>query len=186
MDKLFIIAQCVSLVCVILAIIGIQFKSKTKILLVFVIIDLLYIAVYILLKKNTGAILVGMAMIKSLIFYFYSLKNKKPSVFILILLQVTNISVVILFWTWWVDLLLLAAILIATHTTWQNNMTVLRSGQIASKMLAISYNAFAGAYVAIAADLIIAIFTFISLYRYDIKKQKCTDDSCKRITMILK
>ena len=145
----------------------------------------IYCGVYFA-QKNTGAILVGMAMIKSLIFYFYSLKNKKPSVFVLILLQVTNISVVILFWTWWVDLLLLAAILIATHTTWQNNMTVLRSGQISSKMLAISYNAFAGAYVAIAADLIIAIFTFISLYRYDIKKQKCTEDSCKKITMILK
>lgn len=186
MDLLFIIAQCVSLVCVILAIIGIQFKSKTKILLVFVIIDLLYIVVYILLKKNTGAILVGMAMIKSLIFYFYSLKNKKPNLIVLILLQVINVSVVIIFWTWWADLLLMSAILIATYTTWQNNMTILRSGQIMSKMLSIVYNIFAGAYVAIAADLIIAIFTFISIYRYDIKKQKCTDDSCEKISMILK
>lgn len=164
----FYIAQIVSVVTVITTAIGILQKEKYKTMLCFTIANISIMTTYFLLGRYLSIILVGMACLRTFVYYAFAVKNKQPNGYIMASFQVVCVITSILLWEDYLDLLMLINLGLLTYTTWQDNMKVLRVGYIISSILLFVYNILVHAYVGAVSELIMFIASFVSFIRYDV------------------
>ena len=81
----FYLAQGISIITGVLAIILMQFKNMKMILLFQIIVNLLAGVNYLLLGGDTGAIVSVIAIIQSVVMFLYSRKKKAPQRFVIII-----------------------------------------------------------------------------------------------------
>lgn len=172
---MFIIAQLIGLIIVILSLIGLQQKSGEKFLFYQIIISILYVLQYLLLGAITGALICTIAIIRCIIFWKYKKENKKTPIYFLILFIILSIISSIITSTSIFDYILTIGTIIFTYALWQDNMKIMRAGSIICVLSYIVYNLIFKAYTAIILDAIDFFNLSVAIYKNDIKKQKITN-----------
>ena len=84
-ETAYLIAQLVSIVTGVLAIILMQLKNMKTILLFQIIVNLLAASNYLLLGGDTGALVSALAIIQSVVMFLYSRKKVKPHTVVVVL-----------------------------------------------------------------------------------------------------
>lgn len=174
---MFIIAQIIGLIIVILSLIGLQQKSGERFLFYQISINLLYIIQYILLGAITGAVICVISTIRCIIFWKYKKESKKTPIYFLILFILLSIISSIITSTSIFDYILTIGTIIFTYALWQDNMRIMRAGSIVSVITYIVYNLIFRAYTAMILDGIDFFNLSIAIYKNDIKNKKLTNNS---------
>lgn len=172
---MFIIAQLIGLIIVILSLIGFQQKNGEKFLFYQIIISILYVLQYLLLGAITGAVICTIAIIRCIVFWKYKKENKKTPIYYLIIFILLSILSSIVTSTSIFDYILTIGTIIFTYALWQDNMKIMRAGSIICVLSYIVYNLIFKAYTAIILDAIDFFNLSIATYKNDIKKQKITN-----------
>lgn len=162
----FWIIQILGLVTVLLTIFSFFQKEKWKMMLLLSVTNAVMVTTYILCGQLLGGILVIGALIRTLVYFFYSKYNKQPEPIVMVLFEIYCMVISILLFSSPVDLLMIMNILVVTYTTWQNNMRVLRLGYVFSSAMLITYDIMIGAYVTAISEVIMLISVIVSLIKY--------------------
>ncbi len=162
--KIEVIAQYISLLATIFTILGILGKKKETVMLWFSLYNVVILATYFMLGRYTGSILVFVTLFKSILFYILAKKNIEPKLWILLLFEISYIAISIIFWDSYIELILVANLLLVTYLCWQSNMKLLKYGYLVSTALLITYDILVGAYTTIIAEVAFLISNIISLY----------------------
>ena len=80
----FYLAQCISILCGVLAIIMMQLKNMKTILAFQIIVNLTASLNYLILGGNSGAMASVLAIIQSVVMFLYSAKNRQPHKIVII------------------------------------------------------------------------------------------------------
>ena len=145
--SLFVIAQIVSVITIITTVLALFQKEKFKTMILFTISNLSMMATYSLLGRWLSLILVGIASVRTFIYYLYAVKNLKPNYIVMVAFEVVLVIVSILLWEDYLDLLMLINLCMLTYMTWQDNMKLIRAGYVVSALLLITYDILVKAYV---------------------------------------
>lgn len=167
--SLFVIAQIVSVITIITTVLALFQKEKFKTMILFTISNLSMMATYSLLGRWLSLILVGIASVRTFIYYLYAVKNLKPNYIVMVAFEVVLVIVSILLWEDYLDLLMLINLCMLTYMTWQDNMKLIRAGYVVSALLLITYDILVKAYVGMISEVILLVSSAISIIRYDIK-----------------
>lgn len=168
---MFIIAQIIGLIIVVLSIIGLQQKNGERFLFYQIIINILYVMQYLLLEAITGAVICTISIIRCIVFWKYKKENKKtPIQFLIIFIILSTISSIITSANIF-DYILTIGTIIFTYALWQDNMKIMRVGSIISVTTYIIYNLIFKAYTALILDGIDFFNLTIAIYKNDIKRK---------------
>ena len=108
---LFISAQIIGVIVLIITVTSIQFKTKEKILICQII---------------ANAVVAVINVIRCIIFYYYKKKNKKPSIIFLTIFIVVAIASGILTWQNGFSIIPIIATIVFTYGLWQDNVKITR------------------------------------------------------------
>jgi hypothetical protein len=172
-----IIINAIGLVALVATVLGILFKGKEKVMLFFSIYFILMLSTYFLRKAYGSSLLVLVGLARSLTYYFYSKKQLKPNVYIMLLFEIIFIISVITTWSDISNLIVLLNFMVITYTAWQDNMTLFRISCAVISPFMIFYNYYVGAYMLIISESLYFLAVLVSIYKNDIvyyKKQKAT------------
>lgn len=167
--SLFVIAQIVSVITIITTVLALFQKEKFKTMILFTISNISMMTTYSLLGRWLSLILVGIASVRTFIYYLYAVKNLKPNYIVMVAFEVVLVIVSILLWEDYLDLLMLINLCMLTYMTWQDNMKLIRAGYVVSALLLITYDILVKAYVGMISEVILLVSSAISIIRYDIK-----------------
>ena len=123
---LFISAQIIGVIILVITVISIQFKTKEKILMCQIIANILVAVQYFLLNALTGTVVAVINVVRCIIFYYYKKKNKKPSIIFLTIFIIVAIVLGILTWQNGFSIIPIIATMVFTYGLWQDNVKVTR------------------------------------------------------------
>lgn len=123
---LFILAQIIGVIVLVITVTSIQFKTKEKILICQIIANVLVAVQYFLLNALTGAVVAIINVIRCIIFYYYKKKNKKPSIIFLTIFIIVAIVSGILTCQNVFSIIPIIATIVFTYGLWQDNVKVTR------------------------------------------------------------
>ena len=129
---MFWIAQGVGLLTIIFTVVSLLQKEKFKMMIWLSLTNVSMIAVYLLLGRLLGALLVCGALARTLIYFFFNVRNKQPDAIVPVLFGIYYVVISIVMWNSWIDLLMVLNVVLVTYVSWQNNPTVFRIGYIMS------------------------------------------------------
>ena len=171
---MFYLAQAMSIISIIIAVIGLQQKEKNKIILFMGISNIFVCISYIFLKANTGLYLMAVATLRMFIFYYIGTKenfNKYLSLAILIFFELLLIGTSIYSWEGLLTLVSLMGFLLYTYGCWQKNKTFLLVTTIIMSICNIIYNAFHQGYFNIILEAVLICACIFPLIKERIKKR---------------
>lgn len=172
---LFIIAQIIGVIVLVITVIGIQFKTKEKILFFQIIANSLVSIQYFLLNALTGGIIAFINVIRCIIFYYYKKKDKKPSLTFLIIFIICAIICGIVTWQNGYSIMPIIASVVFTYGLWQDDVKITRICIAITEANWTIYNiivqAYAGALQA-GADCISALIALVRYKQKNIKQTK--------------
>ena len=172
MKDLFIIAQILSFIAMVINMIAVQLKTKKQILLTIVASNLLFIISYILLKAYVGAITCGIVAIEIIINTVLEDKGKKTPNLLIIIYLIISILIGITTFRGSIDLLTIIASISFVLTLIQSKEKYVRLLILVNLISWIIYDCFVGAYLAGISDFFVISSTVTAIYRYDVKKLK--------------
>lgn len=123
---MFIVAQIIGGIVLILTVISIQFKTKEKILMCQIIANVLISIQYFLLDALTGGVVSVINVIRCIIFYVYKKKNMKPSIVFLGIFVIVAVVSGILTWQSVFSIIPIIAAIVFTYGLWQDNIKITR------------------------------------------------------------
>lgn len=167
---MFIIAQIIGGIVLILTVISIQFKTKEKILICQIVANTLIAIQYFLLNALTGGVVAIINTIRCIIFYYYKKKDKKPSVVFLGLFIAVAIISGVLTWQSAFSIIPIIAAIVFTYGLWQDNVKVTRICTAITAGNWIIYNVIVKAYVGAIQSLAECISAIIAIFRYERNK----------------
>lgn len=146
-------------------------KDKDK-SLIFLILTLVFslITLY-LFGQVAGFFMSILALLRVVVYFIYDKLKLKPNIFVLITFEIAAVVIAVVTWNSWVDLLIIASVIMINFSTWQNNMKIFRISMIIDPILYIIYNTLIGAYVSITGDAIGLIVGIYALVYYDVLKR---------------
>lgn len=169
----FLLAQIIGFIGLLIMCVALMQTSKQKILLWFTFYNLTTIVVYALLQQFLGSVLVVIATLRTIIYFYFSAHKKKPNLFVVLVFEILLVTISFLMWQNYFDLFLIANLVMLTYVTWQDNTKLIRYGYILSSLLLISYNIFVMAYSNLASESIALIFACAGLLKHEtLKKHK--------------
>lgn len=162
----FWLVQILGIVTVLFTIFSFFQKEKWKMMLFMSATNVIMVATYILCGELLGGILVVGALVRTLVYFFYSKHNKRPEPIVMISFEIYCMVMSILLWDSAVDLLMIMNILVVTYTTWQNDVRILRLGYVFSSIMLITYDIMIGAYTTAISEVLMLISVVMSLIKY--------------------
>lgn len=171
---LVFISQIIGFAAFLVFIISIQQKEKTKILFWQIVSFFGYVVQYLLINAYSGMVVYTINMLKSIVFYYATKKNKKDKIIPLLFICISLISGMGTYKEKY-DLIPIINSILSIIFIWQSSIRRLRIGQIVICLLWIIYNVFVQAYVGVLTESLIIITTIIALIRdnYNIMKAIC-------------
>jgi len=166
----FIIAQIFGIIMIILDVISPQMKTKKAIIFVVIFVNLAGTLQFVFLGKWTGIITTFIALVRTLIYYFYASKSRRAPIWMLIVLMVIQLGSVI--WTWdsWYAIFMLLTVA-NIYGQWQINSQITRGGIMITGLGIGVYSVFSEAYTG-ALDMALRIVSSgIALWRYRKRKE---------------
>lgn len=175
-DKmLFVMAQICGVLGMILTIVGVQLKTKEKIVLCSVVANIVVAIQFFLLSAYTGFMVSIINAIRCVIFYYYKKKDIQPSIVILIIFEVLCIISGIFSWKSIEDIIPIIVTLIYTYGLWQDNVKVIKiTTGIAGFGWAI-YNTIVMAYVGALQEILQLVSAIIAIVRERNSKNKIVE-----------
>jgi len=167
---MFIIAQIIGGIVLILTVISVQFKTKEKILICQIVANILVAIQYFLLNALTGGVVAIINTIRCIIFYYYKKKDKKPSVAFLGLFIAVAVISGVLTWQSAFSIIPIIAAIVFTYGLWQDNVKVTRICTAITAGNWIGYNVIVKAYVGAIQSLAECISAIIAIFRYEKNK----------------
>lgn len=161
----FIIAQICGGIALILTVISVQFKSKEKIVMCFILANIVVAIQYFLLNALTGAVISILNTIRCIVFYVYKKKDLKPSIIVLLIFEVVAIVSGIVSWQNIWSIIPIVVTVLYTYGLWQDNVTVIR---ITTGIVGFGwavYDLIVRAFVGAIQETSQLISAIISLYR---------------------
>lgn len=178
---MFILAQILSFIAMVINMIAVQLQTKKQILLTIVVSNLLFIVSYILLKAYIGALTCGIVAIEIIINTILEGKGERTPKPLIVLYLIVSILLGIISFGNFIDLLPIIASILFIFTLIQfkeKYVRLLILGNLASWVI---YDFLVKAYLAGISDLFIISSTIIAIIRYDIRKEEKTDEGNKSI-----
>lgn len=123
---IFIFAQICGFIVLTLTVIGIQFKTKEKIMMCSVFANIVVAIQYFLLNAITGAIISIINAIRCIIFYLYKKKDMKPSVIVLMIFEIISVVSGVIGWQNIWSVIPIFVTVIYTYGLWQDNVKIIR------------------------------------------------------------
>ncbi len=162
----FLISQIFGVCGLVFFISSMQQKNKRKILFYQIISFFFYSAQYLIIKAYPGMILFVVNMIRCIIFYYTTKKNKYTFILLIMLSSVCGIIT----YNNLFDIFPVIASFLSILFTWQSNIKILREGQIITSITWIIYDLFVKAYVAVISEIIIIFASVFAILRIDYNK----------------
>lgn len=166
----FYIAQGISVLTGISAVITMQFKSMKNILIGQIIMNLLTASTYFLLGGFSGAGICLLAIVQTVTMFFYNIKNKKPHKAVIVAFILLYIGCSAFYYTSPVDIFsALAAVCFALSIV-QTKASGSRFWYSINPLCWVVYDVYTRAYGNLIMHSVIFISTVIAIIRNDIKK----------------
>lgn len=181
---LFIIAQAVGFVSLVLYCISLQARARKTLITMLIFVNTLNSAVYFLLGSVTGAIMSIIGIVKLIIFQIYDLKQKNCPVYVMSIFMLAIGINAVLTYSGWYDILAIAEAVVVTYGAWQKNMTITRIGYFISGVLLVVFNLCVSAYTNTLSESIGLVFSVIGIMRLDVIpkiKRKKTNKMLKNL-----
>lgn len=174
----FFIAQGISVVTGILAILLMQFKNMKTILLFQIIVNLLASSNYLLLGGDTGAIVSALAILQSVVMFLYNRKQIKPHIAVIVAFicaYVTCSAYNIITTRDLMELLPAFAAICFSVSLVQEKTSVFRVWGALNPSFWLAYDLYTRSYVMFGVHLGILISSIVAMVRLDglfrVKKQ---------------
>ncbi|MDE5831291.1 MAG: YgjV family protein [Clostridia bacterium] len=176
---MFILAQILSFIAMIINMVAVQLKKKKHILLTIVVSNLLFIISYILLKAYVGALTCGIVAIEIIINTVLEDKGKKTPKLLIILYILVSIIIGVTTFGGFIDILPIIASILFVFTLMQSKEKYVRMLILGNLISWVIYDIFVMAYLAGLSDFFVILSTITAIIRYDIKKEvKKDEDNC--------
>lgn len=147
-------------------------KKKSTILTFYTIDNIALVIMYLLFKRFTTACICVIAVIRTIVYLIFAIKNIKPNVFVLLAFEVAFVITVIITWQDALDLLPMFASMTTCYASWQDKTSILRIGFIINPTLYIIYKIIIRAYISIIPEAILLITNLCALIYYNILKKE--------------
>lgn len=161
----------IQFVPVILELVASLQKKKWAMMLVYMIQSISYVIMYIIFKRTGSIAMWVVAVIVTLVYFIFALKNLKPNILILIAFEVAYTISDLLYFQDAYDLIALVALLLFCYCGWQDNQLILRSGYVIGSILYIIYSIIVGTYIAMIVDVVCFLGNLYALIFYVILKK---------------
>lgn len=142
------------------------FKKKQNFLICLEVYNLLLLTQYIIQGYLTECIVIGVDIIKVLVFFLFDIKNKKPQIWVVIIFEIAMIAIGVFTFSNWFSIFLIVSSMISTFAAWQPNMFVLRISYIICSLLVITNYIFTGLYTTIIAESISLLSSLVSIIKF--------------------
>lgn len=162
---MFYLAQAVSIVTGVVAVVSMQFKSMRKILLGHITANLLSALTYFLLGGFSGAGVCIVAIVQSVVMYLYNLKNVKPPKTVIGIFALLYTLCSIMYFKTFFDVFSAISALCFCISIGQTNPKVAKIWYMFNPLSWLVYDVYSAAYVNIIIHLSIFVSTALSLYR---------------------
>ena len=166
MDTTFLIVQIIGIFTIFITSISFFQKQKWKMMLCLMFTNVLLSVTYVLCGDLIGGLLVAGALLRTIIYFLYSKINKKPEPIVMVLFQMYNVIISVLFWKGITNLFIILNLLVVTYTTWQDDLTTLRLGYVISSVLLCTYDILLKAYTTSISEIIMLISVLVALIKY--------------------
>lgn len=150
--------------------IGIQFKTKNKILISYLIAGIFFIISFLLLKSYSGVITSFVIALETFINYIFDKNNKKIPLYLIFTLLFSSLFISLLFYKSWYDIFSILACIPFVFMLIQKKEKYIRILTLTFLIFYTIFNYFVGAYTAFIGDILFIISTIISIIRYDLLK----------------
>lgn len=168
---MFILAQILSLIAMVINVVAVQLKTKKQILLAIVAANIFYVTSYILLGAYTGALTCVILIIVIIINTILENKGKTTPKILIGIYSIIYIIIGIATFNGLMDLLPIIASILFILTLAQSKEKYVRLCILGNSTLWIIYDLFVNAYVVGVSDTFVLLSTITAIYRYDIKKE---------------
>ena len=165
----FYIAQGISAVTCILAVITMQFKSMRNLLIGQLIVNLTSVLTYVLLGGLSGAGICFVAILQSIVMYILNVKNIKPPLWVTIIFMALFVGCSVVYYKSPIDILSGAAAMFFAISLVQTKASASRLWFVGNPILWLIYDIFTGAYVQCIIRIAVFTSTVISIFRNDLK-----------------
>ena len=173
----FYIAQGISVLTALTAIVGMQMKNMKAILLSQILANLFTASTYFLLNAFSGAGICLVAIVQAVVMFFYNRKNKGPHIEVILLFVFAYIVCSMKYYNQFTDVFsALAAVCYAMSIT-QTNPKFARLWYVFNPLFWVIYDLYARAYGNLIMHASIFVTTAFALIRVDglFKKQPKTE-----------
>lgn len=170
----FYIAQAISVLNGILAVIMMQFKSMKKILIFQIICNLLTAVSYALLGGLSGAGICIIAIVQTITMFIYNIKKVPPHKIVIIAFVALYIGCSAFYFKSFIDIFsALAAVCFAISVV-QTKAALSRLWYLFNPLCWLIYDIYTKAYGNLALHLVVFVSTFIGIIRNDLKSKDKT------------
>ena len=167
--NLFIIAQFLGILVIILNVIAMQLKEKKNIIFIFFLINVFATINYYLLESNSGAIICFFAIIQLFVNNLFEKKGKSIPKIIITVYIIISIFLGSLTFNGIIDIIPIICSILFTLSIIQSKEKNIRLITLFNVLFWVFYGIYSRAYTAALSDLITTISTLIGIYRLDIK-----------------
>jgi hypothetical protein len=158
-----IVAQIIGVVLIMTTLLTPHARTKRSILLVILIANILSCAMFYFVDAKTGLFGLLVTTVRSIIYWGYSLHNRRTPLFVLILFIFAQIAATVIGWVDWISMFTVALIL-NTYGQWQSSVKVLRVCLLLSAVSIGIYCLYTHAYTGAANKFIQAGSTVVALF----------------------
>jgi len=171
----FYLIQGISILTTIAAIWSMQFKSMKGILLSKMVVNLLCASSYFFLDGFSGAGICLVAIVQSIVLYFYNVKNKETPLWVIIAFILAYIACSVVYYTAPVDLISSIAAVCFAISLVQKSPTASRLWYSLNPFLWIFYDIPTRAYGNLVMHVIIFVVAVVTIIRLDVRRKPKKD-----------
>lgn len=172
-----LLAQVFGIGALIIMMLSYQQKTRTNLLRMQMLSNVLFVASYVLLEAYTMAVMCGINIARSFVFLKDDTKWGKSPAWLYVFLGVSLVGG-ILSWEGWISLLVIAATLVLTVALYCKNLAVTRKLFLVPPLLYISYNLLNKSVGGVGSDVFCWVSALIAIYRFDIRKKAKEQEDC--------
>ena len=168
----FIIAQIISVLTTVTAVLSMQFKGVKPILICQILSNLFCATTFVLLGAYSGCVICLVAIVQCLIVFAYDVKKVKPPLWIIVTFILLYVAVSAVLFQSFADIFsAMGAVFFAIGMV-QKKSSATRRWYFASPICWIVYDLFSAAYGNILTHGIIFVSTLLAIVRLDLPEYK--------------
>ncbi len=167
---MFIVAQIMGILVLILHVLSMQINDKKKIIFLMVLINVFSAISFILLGSLSGALICGFAVMQAIVNKHFESKSGKVPKGIVAVYIVISIIIGVVSFKKLVDVIPTICSIMYSITILQSKEKNIRILSLINMLLWVAFDLSYGAYTTVISDLVTVVSTLIGMYRFDYKK----------------